>query len=401
VNFDPDPEQRLIADTARAFAERELEPRAAERDRTHAFPEAEMRRLGELGLLGVTVPAAWGGSEAGPVALALAVREVARADAAVAVTMSVTNMVAEVIARCGTEQARHEHLPRLCSGAAVAGAFALSESQAGSDPRAMTTTVERAAGGEGYVVRGNKLWTTSGDRAGVLIVAARHGASMGGPGYSAFVVATPVVGLSAGKREQKMGQHGSSTMAMIFDDVAVPAQARLSGEGDGLRVALAGLGSGRIGIAALSIGIAQAALETALGYVRERQQFGAPLAEQQAIRFMLADSATAIDAAWLLTLQAAWRKQTNQPFVRQACQAKLMASERANEVCDRAIQMLGGYGYTREFPVERFFRDVRVTTLYEGTSQIQRLVIARELLREAGSEQRGRDLGQDRLGQRL
>lgn len=384
MDFDPDPEQRLVAETARAFAERELEPRAAERDRTHAFPEAEMRRLGGLGLLGVTVPAALGGSEAGPVALALAVREVARADASVAVTMSVTNMVAEIIARCGTPEAQRQHLPRLCSGEAVAGAFALSESQAGSDPRAMSTTVERSAGG-GYVVRGNKLWTTSGDRAGVLIVAARHGATMGAAGYSAFVVATPVPGLTAGKREQKMGQRGSSTMAMTFEDVLVPAHGRLSGEGDGLHVALAGLGSGRIGIAALSIGLAQAALAVALRHVRERQQFGGPLGDRQAIRFMLADSATGLEAAWLLTMQAAWRKQTGQPFVRQACQAKLMASERANEVCDRAIQMLGGYGYTREFPVERYFRDARVTTLYEGTSQIQRLVIARELLREAGS----------------
>ncbi|HXI58719.1 MAG TPA: acyl-CoA dehydrogenase family protein [Polyangia bacterium] len=384
MNFDPDPEQQLIADMARAFAERELAPRAVARDRDHLFPEAEMRRLGELGLLGVTVPAAWGGSEAGPVALALAVREVARADASVAVTMSVTNMVAEILARCGTDEARRVHLPALCSGDAVAGAFALSEAQAGSDPRAMTTTVERSPTG-GYVITGQKLWTTSGDRAGVLIVAARHGASMAAPGYSAFVLPTPAPGLTPGKRERKMGQHGSSTMAMTFDAVTVAADALLSGEGDGLRVALAGLGSGRIGIAALSIGIGQAALEAARRHVREREQFGAPLGALQAIQFMLADAATGLDAAWLSTLQAAWRKQTDQPFVRQACQAKLLASEIANQVCDRAIQMLGGYGYTRDFPVERYFRDARVTTLYEGTSQIQRLVIARELLREAGS----------------
>ncbi|HVR63412.1 MAG TPA: acyl-CoA dehydrogenase family protein [Polyangia bacterium] len=387
MNFDPDPEQQLIAETARAFAERELAPKAADRDRTHAFPEAEMRRLGALGLLGVTVPAALGGSEAGPIALALAVREVARADASVAVTMSVTNMVAEIIATCGTDDARRAHLPRLCSGEAVAGAFALSEAQAGSDPRAMTTTVERApqtaAGGAGYLIRGNKLWTTSGDRAGVLIVAARHGASMGGLGYSAFVIGAPAPGLTAGKREWKMGQRGSSTMALHFDEVAVPASALLSGEGEGLRVALAGLGSGRIGIAALSIGIAQAALAVALAHVRERRQFGVPLADQQAIRFHLADSATGIEAAWLSTMHAAWRKQQGLSFVRQACQAKLLASERAVEICDRAVQMLGGYGYTREFPVERHYRDVRVTTLYEGTSEIQRLVIARELLRES------------------
>jgi alkylation response protein AidB-like acyl-CoA dehydrogenase len=206
---------------------------------------------------------------------------------------------------------------------------------------------------------------------------------MGRSGFSAFVLATPAAGLSSGKREQKLGQRGSSTVALVLEDVAVPSHGLLSAEGDGLKVALSGLGSGRIGIAALSIGIGRAALEAALRHVRERRQFGVPLADLQAIRFMIADSATALDAAWLLTADAAWRKQHDRPYVRQACQAKLLASERAVAVTDHAIQMLGGYGYTRDFPVERFFRDARVTTIYEGTSQIQRLVIARELLRDA------------------
>jgi alkylation response protein AidB-like acyl-CoA dehydrogenase len=385
VDFAPNNEEQLVADTARAFAERELAPRAAARDRSEEFPEKEMRALGALGLLGVTVPAAYGGSDAGAVALALAVAEVAAADASVAVTMSVTNMVAELIARFGTEPARQAFLPRLCSGDAVAGAFALSEAQAGSDPAAMTTVVERTAAG-GYLLRGNKLWTTSGDRAGVLIVAARNGNSIGRPGFSAFLVAGGAPGLSVGKRERKMGQHGSSTVALTMDDVEVSVTDRLAGEGDGLKVALTGLGSGRVGIAALAIGIGRAALAAATRYARERRQFDRAIGDFQAVAFMLADAATVLDAAWLLTATAAWRKQRGLPFLRQAAQAKLYATERANEVCDRCLQILGGYGYTRDFPVERYFRDARVTTLYEGTSQIQRLVIARELLRAARGE---------------
>jgi alkylation response protein AidB-like acyl-CoA dehydrogenase len=399
VDFEPDEEQRLIAETARAFAERELAPRATARDRSGEFPEREMRALGALGLLGVTVPASYGGAEAGPVALALALREIARGDAAVAVTMSVTNMVAETLARFGTEEARQRYLPDLCTGASVAGAFALSESQAGSDPSAMTTTVERATGGDdgdarhgagadagerpGYRLRGSKLWTTSGDRAGVLLVAARNGASMGRPGLSVFVVAQGTPGLLPGRHEDKMGLRGSTTVALTLDDVVVPRTALLGVEGEGLKVALTALGGGRIGIAAQALGIARAAFEVARNHARERRQFNRPLGDFQAVQFGLADAAVALEAGWLLTLNAAWRKQQGLPFVRHAAEAKLFATERANEICDRAIQILGGYGYTREFPVERHFRDVRVTTIYEGTSQIQRLVIARELLREA------------------
>jgi alkylation response protein AidB-like acyl-CoA dehydrogenase len=382
VDFEPDEEQRLIAETARAFAERELAPRATARDRNDEFPEREMRALGALGLLGVTVPAVYGGAEAGPVALALALREIARGDASVAVTMSVTNMVAETLARFGTEEARLRYLPPLCAGDAIAGAFALSEAQAGSDPGAMTTTAERASGG-GYRLRGAKQWTTSGDRAGVLLVAARNGASMGVPGYSTFVVPQGAPGLTPGRHEDKMGIRGSSTVALILDDVAVPPEGLVGGEGQGLKVALTALGGGRIGIAAQALGIARAALEVARAHVLQRRQFNRPLGDFQAVRFAIADAAVALDAGWLLTLDAAWRKQRGQPFTRQAAQAKLFASERANEICDRCLQILGGYGYTREFPVERHFRDIRVTTIYEGTSQIQKIVIAREILREA------------------
>jgi len=379
MDFDLSDEQALVRDTARAFAERELLPRAAERDRTGAFPEREMRALGALGLLGVTVPAAYGGAEAGPVALAVAVREIARADASVAVTLSVTNMVAEMVARFGTEEARRAHLPRLCAGDAVAGAFALSEPHAGSDPAALRTTAERTAGG--YRLTGQKLWITSGDRAGVFLVVARNGASLGGEGLSAFVVPGGAPGLEAGRHERKMGQRGSSTVALTLDGVEVPASALLGTEGKGLRVAFGALGGGRVGIAALATGVAEAAQAAALGYARERRQFDRPIGGFQAVRFMLADSATALEAAWLLTLAAAHRKERGLPHVREASEAKLFATERALEICDRAIQIHGGYGYTRDFPVERLFRDARVTTIYEGTSQIQRVVIAREILR--------------------
>jgi alkylation response protein AidB-like acyl-CoA dehydrogenase len=383
VDFEPDDEQRLIAETARAFAERELAPRAKARDRDGIFPESEMRALGALGLLGVTVPVAYGGVDAGPIALALALREIARGDAAVGVTMSVTNMVGETLARFGTEEARQRYLPGLCAGDAIAGAFALSESQAGSDPSAMTTTAERAPDGDGYRLRGAKLWTTSGDRAGVILVAARNGASLSRPGFSVFVVEQGTPGLVPGRHEDKMGLRGSSTVALTLDDVAVPRAALVGAEGEGLKVALTALGGGRIGIAAQALGIARAAFEAACAHVKQRRQFNRPLADFQAVQFSIADSALALDAGWLLTLNAAWRKQRGLPFTRQAAQAKLFATERANEICDRAVQVLGGYGYTREFPVERHFRDVRVTTIYEGTSQIQRLVIAREWLREA------------------
>jgi alkylation response protein AidB-like acyl-CoA dehydrogenase len=394
VEFEPSEEQALIAKTARAFAERELAPRAAARDASGEFPEREMRALGELGLTGVLVPAAYGGAEAGAVALALVVREIARADASVAITLSVTNMVAETIARFGSEEAKRAYLPPVCSGEGVAAAFALSEPQAGSDPAALRTTFERTAGG-GYRISGGKLWTTSGDRASVILVVARAAPDAGGEGgeggeggdrrFTAFVVERGARGLEPGRHEQKMGQHGSSTVALTFDGVEVPEHARLGGEGDGLRVAFAALGGGRIGVASLAVGVGGAALEAARRYARERRQFGAPIGEFQAVKLMLADSATALDAAWLLVLAAAWRKERGLPFVREAAEAKLFASERAVEVCDRAIQIHGGYGYSREFPVERHFRDVRVTTIYEGTSQIQRLVIARDLLAAAAT----------------
>jgi alkylation response protein AidB-like acyl-CoA dehydrogenase len=358
-----------------------LAPTAAARDREESFPAAEMQALADAGLLGIAVPEEHGGVAAGPVALALAVSEIARADASVAVTMAVTNMVGEIVARYGSAELRARLLPRLCSGQAVAGAFALSEPQSGSDAGAMATSARRVEGG--YLLRGNKQWITSGDRAGVLVVMARAAdAPASDRRISAFVLEPPVAGLTAGRHERKLGQRGSSTVPLALDDVFVPETSLLGGEGDGFKVALTALDGGRITVGAQAIGIARAALDVAVRHARQRHQFDEPLAHFQGIQFMIADAATSLEAAWLLVMHAAWAKEQGRPFTRLAAQAKLLASERALDVCDRAVQILGGYGYTREFPVERYLRDVRVTTIYEGTSQIQRLVIARHLLRE-------------------
>jgi alkylation response protein AidB-like acyl-CoA dehydrogenase len=385
VNFEPSWAQAAVAGTAREVAARVIAPTAAARDRAESFPAPEMQALADAGLLGVCVPEVYGGADAGPVALALAVAEIARADASVAVTMSVTNMVGEILARFGNDELRGRLLPRLCSGQAVAGAFALSEPQSGSDAGAMATSFRRVDGG--YTLRGTKQWITSGDRAGVLVVMARDAAAeRGDRRISAFVLEPPVAGLTAGRHERKMGQRGSSTVPLVLDDVFVASGALLGAEGDGFKVAMTALDGGRIGVGAQAIGTARAALDVAVAHTRERRQFDQPLAGFQAIQHMVADAATVIEAAWLLVLQAAWAKERGLAFTRLAAEAKLFATERAVEVCDRAVQMLGGYGYTREFPVERYLRDVRVTTIYEGTSQIQRLVIARHLLRELESQ---------------
>jgi alkylation response protein AidB-like acyl-CoA dehydrogenase len=385
IDFELSDEQQLVRETARGFAERELAPRAAARDRSGQFPVEELRALAGLGLLGVNLPEALGGAEAGVVAYSLAMTEVARADASVAVAMAVTNMVGEVIVRFGTEAQQREYVPQLTSGAAVAGAFGLSEPQAGSDPGAMATTARRE--GDGWRLDGNKQWITSGDRAGVVIVWAKTDTSKGSKGISAFIVPGGTPGLSAGKHEDKMGLRGSSTVPLSLDGCVVGAGALLGTIGGGLSVALAALDGGRIGIASQALGIGQAALAAAKEYVRHRVQFGRVLADFQAIQFRLADVATELEAARLLTMRAAWLKEQGRPFTREASMAKLYASEAAWRACDAAIQVHGGYGYTRDFPVERYARDCRVTRIYEGTSEVQRIVIARSLL-PAPSESR-------------
>lgn len=384
--FQLDETERLVQKTARDYATRALAPRAAARDRSGEFPARELRELAGLGLLGVNVPAELGGAEAGPVAYVLAMQEIARADASVAVAMSVTNMVAEVICALGSDAQRRRAVPRITSGAALVGSFALSEAQAGSDPAGMLTTATRDA--RGWRLDGQKQWITSGDRAGVMIAWAKTDKAAGARGISAFLVEReidgelprPLPGLEAGRHEDKMGLRGSTTVPLVFDGCLLPEDALLGKAGDGLKVALYALDGGRIGIASQALGIGWAAFEATRRYVKERRQFGRALGDFQATQHRLATMATELEVAHLLTLRAAHGKATGRAFGRDAAMAKLYASEAAGRACDGAVQLHGGYGYSREFPVERLFRDVRVTRIYEGTSEIQRLVIARSLV---------------------
>jgi alkylation response protein AidB-like acyl-CoA dehydrogenase len=377
VDFQFTEEQQLIKDTARDFASRVLAPAAARRDAQELFPEEELKELGRLGLLGVNVPDSHGGSQAGVVAYVLAMMELAGACASTAVPVSVTNMVAETIMRFGSEAQKARHVPRLCSGQAICGAFALSEPAAGSDPAAMTTRAVKK--GDRYLLTGAKQWISHGDRAGVMVVWAKTDPAAGARGITCFLVEKGAPGLSYGKREDKMGLRGSSTVQLAFDECEVPEENRLGAEGEGFRIALAALDGGRIGISSQALGIGRAALTAATAYVKDRRQFDQPLANFQAVQWMIADSATELDAGTLLTLRAARLKEQGRPYTQEASMAKVYSTEAGYRACNRAVQMLGGYGYIREFPVERYLRDVRVTTIYEGTSEIQRLVIGRNL----------------------
>jgi len=379
IRFDLNETQEMVRTAAAQIATRLLAPRAGARDRERTFPLDEMRALAEVGLLGVNIPEELGGAAAGSVAYAAAMEEIARADASVAVTMSVTNMVGEILVRFGTEAQKRKYVPRLTSGEAVAGSFALSEAQAGSDPAAMATTATRTDDG-GWVLDGSKQWISHGDRAGVLVVWAKTDRAAGPKGISCFLVEGGAKGLIPGRHEDKMGLRGSSTVPLTFDGCRVGPDALLGELGGGFKIALAALDGGRIGIGSQALGIGRAALEAARAYAKQRVQFGRPIADNQAIQWMLADSATELDAARLLVRRAAWLKEMGRPYTREASMAKLYATEAAWRACDRAVQIHGGYGYTREFPVERLMRDVRVTRIYEGTSEIQRHVIARALL---------------------
>jgi alkylation response protein AidB-like acyl-CoA dehydrogenase len=382
LDFEPSETDLLVRDTARAYAEAKLMPKAAERDRRSLFPVTELKELASLGLLGVNIPESLGGAEAGVVAYCLAMQEIARADASVAVAMAVTNMVGEVLCRFGSDEQKQRYVTRLTSGEALCGAFALSEPQAGSDPAGMASVATRTA--TGWRIDGAKQWISSGDHAGVVIVWAKTDPKAAGRGISAFVVEGGNPGLSVGRGEDKMGLRGSSTVPLVFEGCELPADALLGSEGGGLSVALAALDGGRIGIASQAIGLGRAALEATTSYVKERHQFGQPLAANQAIQFRLADVATELETARLLTMRAAMLKGAGRSFAKEAAMAKLFASEAAFRACDAGVQLHGGYGYTRDFPVERYYRDVRVTRIYEGTSEIQRLVIARSLLSARG-----------------
>jgi len=370
-------EQDQIREAARAFAQGRLAPGAAARDRDHAFPRAELTELGELGFMGMLVPEAHGGSDTGMLAYALALEEIAAADGACSTIVSVHSSVGCMpILRYGTEEQKARFLPKMAAGEWIGG-FALTEPQAGSDASALKTTARRE--GDHYVIDGAKQFITSGQNGAVVIVFAVTDKAAGKKGISAFIVPTDTQGYKVVSVERKLGQHATDTCALAFDNMRVPAENLLGAEGEGYRIALSNLEGGRIGIAAQAVGMARAAHEAALAYARERIAFGRPIAEHQAVAFKLADMATRIDAARLLVLRAAELREAGKPCLTEASMAKLFASEIAEEVCSAAIQIHGGYGYLADYPVERIYRDVRVCQIYEGTSEVQRMVIARGL----------------------
>lgn len=380
--LEPSAAQAEVQAVARAFATEVLAPRAGELDRTGGFPEADLREAARRGLLAIGVPAALGGREAGTVAYSLAVTELSRACASTTVAICVSNMVAEVVAALGTDAQRTAWVPKLASGELVVGAFALSEPDAGSDPGGMRTKATRTD--RGWVLTGDKMWITSGSHAGLFVVWARTNDAPGPRGISAFLVPGDTKGLVRGKAEHKMGLHGSTTTALHFEGCELPPEALLHHEGKGFHVAMMALDGGRIGIASQALGIGLAATDAAAAHARRTIRFGRPLADRQAIQWLLADSATELDAARLLTLRAAGLKERKQPFSREASIAKVYTTEHAFAACGRALEAMGAAGYDADGDVERWFRDVRVTMIYEGTSEVQRIVIGREILRRFG-----------------
>lgn len=369
--------QEQIRDAARQFVQERLAPGAAARDREHAFPRAELAEMGELGFLGMLVPEEWGGSNLGTVAYALALEEIAAGDGACSTIVSVHSSVGCVpILRFGTEEQKKRFLPKMAAGEWIGG-FALTEPQAGSDASALKTRARRD--GDHYVIDGSKQFITSGKNGSVVIAFAITDPSAGKKGISAFIVPTDTPGYEVVSVEHKLGQHSSDTCALAFTNMRIPVENRLGDEGQGYKIALANLEGGRIGIAAQSVGMARAAFEAACAYAKERITFGKPIIEHRAVAFRLADMATKIETARQIVLHAAALREAGKPCLTEASMAKLVASEMAEQVCSAAIQIHGGYGYLADYPVERIYRDVRVCQIYEGTSDVQRLVIARGL----------------------
>lgn len=369
--------QVAIRDAVRAFASERLAPGAAARDREHRFPGDELKELGALGFLGMLVPEELGGSATDLVSYALALEEIAAADGACSTIVSVHSSVGCMpIVKFGTDAQKERFLPKLASGEWIGG-FALTEPQAGSDAAALRTRARRD--GDHYVLSGAKQFITSGKNGNLIIVFAVTDPDAGKKGISAFIVPTDTPGYEVVRVEEKLGQHSSDTCQLAFNDMRLPADLRLGAEGEGLKIALANLEGGRIGIASQCVGMARAAFEAARTYAKERVTFGKPIMEHQAVAFRLADMATRIEAARLMVLHAASLREAGLPCLAEASMAKLFASEMAEQVCSAAIQTFGGYGYLADFPVERIYRDVRVCQIYEGTSDVQRIVIARGL----------------------
>src|ERR671922_761318 len=378
MDFELSEEQQMVRETTRAFVEREVKPVASRLDREGIYPSELIKKLGELGLMGILVPQEFRGSGMDLLSYVVAMEEISKAWASLAVAMSVQNsLVCAPILRFGSAAQKKKYLPSLASGKRL-GCYALTEPGSGSDAGSIQTRAKRA--GNDFVLNGNKVFTTNGNRADLAIVYAVTDPAKGKKGISAFIVEKNSPGFIVGKLEDKLGLRSSDTASLLFEDCRVPHENLLGAEGEGFKIALATLDGGRIGIAAQALGIAQGCLDESIVYAQQRRQFGHAIAEFEAIQWMLADMATEIDAARLLTYRAAWLAEQQRRFTKEAAMAKLFASEAANRVAYKAIQIFGGYGYTKEFAVERFFRDARITTLYEGTSEIQRLVIARRLM---------------------
>jgi len=379
MNFDLTDEQELIRGTVREFAEAELVPVAAEIDRNHRFPEEVIPKMAGLSLMGMPYPEEVGGAGADYVSYAIALEEVSRACATTGVIMTAhTTLATWPIFKFGTQAQKDQYLNDMASGRRL-GAFALTEPAAGTDAGAGTATATLHA--EGDALNGSKMFITNAPFADVYIVFAKTDPERGTRGMSAFIVEKDAPGFSVGEAEHKLGIRGSSTPPVYFSDCRVPREALLGGEGDGFKIAMATLDGGRIGIAAQALGIAQAALDASVAYAKERVQFGKPIATLQAIQWMIADMATEIDAARLLVYRAASCVDNGRPYSTEGAMAKLFASETATRVAGKAIQIHGGYGYTESYPVERNYRDAKITEIYEGTSEVQRMVIARSTLR--------------------
>ncbi|RKG34008.1 acyl-CoA dehydrogenase family protein [Acinetobacter tianfuensis] len=370
-------EQKMVQQMMRDYSQNKLKPTAAERDKTARFPAEELKELGALGALGMTVSEEWGGAGMDYVSLVLALEEIAAGDGAISTIVSVQNSLpCGIIQRYGTDIQKQAYLTKLATGGML-GCFCLTEPQAGSDASALECQAVRD--GDEWVMNGTKQFITTGKHADIALVFAVTDKSAGKKGISCFLVPTKTSGYIVSRIEDKMGQHCSDTATIIFDDCRIPSDHLLGKEGDGYKIALSNLESGRIGIASQCVGMARAALDAAVEYANERKAFGVEIVQHQAVAFRLADMATQIEAARQLILHAAVLKDAGLPCLKEASMAKLFASEIAEKVCSDAIQIHGGYGYVSDFPVERIYRDVRVSQIYEGASDIQRLVIAREV----------------------
>jgi butyryl-CoA dehydrogenase len=385
MHFSFNDHQLLTRDTVRQFMDAEVRPTVKQRDKDQQFPSTEIKKIAELGCCGMMMPEEWGGPGLDTISYVLTIEEVAKVDAAMATSLSVTNSAVQIpLLTFGTDAQKKKYLRPLANGEYL-GAFCLTEAQAGSDAAAIQARATRQPDSS-YKIQGTKTWVTNGSVAGVFIVFAKTDPAAGGKGISAFLVEPKFPGFQAGRHEEKMGQRCSPSLEIIFNDCHVPQENRLGEEGQGLKIALSALDSGRIGIAALAVGLAQGALDEAVIYAKQRCAFGKNIAEFQAIQWMIADMQTEIEAARALVYQAAWLKDSNPSRIGTAAsRAKLYATEMANRVAAKAVQIHGSVGYSRETDVERMYRDARVLTIYEGTSEIQRIIIARDLLQRSSA----------------